>query len=284
MNELDYAVIIELYNKKIITSVANDFFISQPALTKRLKKIEEEYGTTLFNRSKKGITFTEHGKLLYEYCKKNLENKEELIKAFADTKQTNKVLELGCSTAFALCKLPSLIKDFSCKHADTEILIHSEPSYKIYQQLLNGDLDIAIIRDEYAWEGIKIKLTEEPVCLIYNKKISHEELNNIPAITYTSSPTLEKKMFKWIRENDISLASGTYKTNDISSAYNLVKKGVGWSIMPAIIFDDFDGYIESLTLNNEDYIRSTYLYYNIDCENHKSSCDFINYIVRYFNR
>ncbi len=282
MDEFDYTIIVDLYNKKIITTVANDLYVSQPALTKRLKKIEEECGTTLFNRTKKGVTFTEHGKLLYEYCKKNLENKEELFKAFASTKQTKKILELGCSTAFALCKLPKLIEDFTAKYKDSELHIHSEPSYKIYQQLLDGELDIAILREDYAWDGVKIKLTDEPVCLIYNKKVSHQELSNIPAITYTSSPTLQKKMDKWIKENNITLANGTYSTNDIASAYDLVKKGVGWTIMPSIIFDDFNGYIEKLTVNNEAYIRSTYLYYNIDCENYKSSSNFINFIVNQY--
>ncbi len=282
MDEFDYQIIVELYNKKIITTVANDFYVSQPALTKRLKKIEEECGTTLFNRTKKGVTFTEHGKLLYEYCKKNLENKEELFKAFSDTKQTNKTLEIGCSTAFALCKLPKLIDEFTIKHKDSELHIHSEQSYKIYQQLLNGDLDIAIIRDDYAWEGAKIKIAEEPVCLIYNKEVSHKDLSNIPAITYTSSPNLEKKMNKWMKENNVTLANGTYSTNDITSAYNLVKQGVGWSIMPSIIFDDFDGYIEELTVNNEDYTRVTYLYYNRECENYKNSADFINFVLNQY--
>ncbi len=282
MDEFDYTIVVDLYNKKIITTVANDLYVSQPALTKRLKKIEEECGTKLFNRTKKGVTFTEHGNLLYEYCKKNLENKEELFKAFADTKQTNKILEIGCSTAFALCKLPRLINEFTSKHKGTELHINSEPSYKVYQQLIDREIDIAIIREDYAWDGVKIKLAEEPVCLIYNKEITHEELNNIPAVTYISSPTLQKKMDKWIKENNISLASGTYSTNDIASAYDLVKKGVGWSIMPAIIFDDFDGYIEKLTVNSEDYIRETYLYYNIECENYKNSSDFINFIINQY--
>ncbi len=279
MDEFDYNIVVELYTKKTITTVANDLYVSQPALTKRLKKIEEECGTKLFNRTKKGVTFTEHGKLLYEYSKKNLENKEELFKAFAETKQTNKVLEIGCSTAFALCKLPKLINEFTGKYKDSELHINSEPSYKVYKQLIEREIDIAIIREDYPWDGMKIKLTDEPVCLIYNKKVSLKELNDIPAVTYISSPTLQKKMDKWIKENNISLASGTYNTNDIASAYDLVKKGVGWSIMPSIIFDDFDGYIEKLKVNNEDYTRSTYLYYNIECENYKNSANFINFII-----
>ncbi len=282
MDEFDYTIIVELYNKKIITTVANDLYVSQPALTKRLKKIEEECGTKLFNRTKKGVTFTEHGKLLYEYCKKNLENKNELFRAFAETKQANKVLEIGCSTAFALCTLPKLINEFTSKYKDSELHINSEPSYKVYQQLINGELDIAIIREDYAWDGVKIKLSEEPVCLIYNKKVTLEELNNIPAVTYISSPTLQKKMDMWIKENNISLANGTYNTNDIASAYNLVKRGVGWSIMPSIIFDDFDGYIEKLVVNNVQYTRETYLYYKIDCENYENSSNFINFMINHF--
>ncbi len=282
MDEFDYIMVVELFNKKTITTVANELYVSQPALTKRLNKIEEELGTTLFNRTKKGVTFTENGKLLYDYCKKNLENRENFLKALAETKAANKVLEIGCSTAFTLCKLPQLIDEFKSKYKDTELHIHSEHSHKIFEQLLNGELDLAIIREEYTWEGARIKLAEEPVCLVYNRKVSREDLSNIPAITYSTSPTLEKKMLKWMKENNVTLANGTYSTNDIISAFNLVKMGVGWSIMPSIIFDDFDGYIEKLTLNNEPYTRDTFLYYNIDCENYKSSSNFINFVINQF--
>ncbi len=283
MNEFDYTIITELYDKKIITTVANNLFISQPALTKRLNKIESELGRTLFNRTKKGVTFTQYGELVYEYCKANLYNKEELIKALNTNDKMNKILELGCSTAFALYKLPDILNEFSKEYTDTEILVNSQPSYDTYQYLLKGDINIAIIREDYPWEGKKIKLCEEPVCLICNKEVALNSLNTIPAITYKSSPTLERKMLNWIKENNISLASGTYKTNDIASAYNLVKKGIGWSIIPSIALKDFSGYVKPLTINGENYVRSTYLYYNIECENCNISSQFIKFIYKKFS-
>ncbi len=269
----------QLYDKKIITTVANDLFISQPALTKRLKKIENEFGVILFNRTKKGVEFTQYGKLVYDYCKKNINNKEELLKKLNNIKDENKALQLGCATSFTLYALPEILNQFFYKHKDIEVIINSSTSYNIYQKLLNKEMNVAIIREDYEWEGKKIKLFDEPVCLIYNEEISLSELNNIPAITYKSSPTLENKMKKWIKENNISLASGTYKTNDITSAYNLVNKGVGWSIMSSIALKNFTGYVKPLNISGEKYARTTYLYYSNDYKKCEKLSKFINFIT-----
>ncbi len=78
MDDFDYTIIKSLYEDNVITNVAKNLFISQPALTKRLNKIEKELETQLFIRGKKGVSFTESGLLVYDYCKRHLENKEQL--------------------------------------------------------------------------------------------------------------------------------------------------------------------------------------------------------------
>lgn len=45
MNEQDYQLLIDLYETKNITKVADQHFLTQPALTKRLRRIEEELGS-----------------------------------------------------------------------------------------------------------------------------------------------------------------------------------------------------------------------------------------------
>ena len=57
MNEQDYQLLIDLYETKNITKVADQHFLTQPALTKRLRRIEEELGSVLLVRSRKGVVF-----------------------------------------------------------------------------------------------------------------------------------------------------------------------------------------------------------------------------------
>ncbi|WP_406542465.1 LysR family transcriptional regulator [Clostridium ljungdahlii] len=53
MDEKDYKLILTLYKLKNITKTSEKLFITQPALTKRIKKIEKDLGTDLLIRSKK---------------------------------------------------------------------------------------------------------------------------------------------------------------------------------------------------------------------------------------
>ncbi len=282
MDEFDYEIIKSLYEEKVITTVAKNLYTSQPALTKRLKKIENDFGTTLFIRTKKGISFTENGLYLYEYCKKNLENKDELLQQLNDNKKVSITLKIGCSSAYALYELPEILNDFRKKFKNVEFLIDSKQSYENYLDLQNKNLDIAILRENYDWDGKKIKLMDEPVCLAYNKKVKISELNNLPLIDYASSPSLEKKMEKWLEENNISKDIALLKTNNIESAAKLVQNGVGWSILSSICLKNFEGYTEKLTLNNAEYTRSTYLYYSPNCENSIVSTQFIKYLLSHY--
>ncbi len=283
MDEFDYKLIKSLFEDKIITNVAKNLFVSQPALTKRLIKIEEEFGAQLFIRSKKGITFTESGLLVYDYCKRNLEFKEQLTRKINNINQKHITLKIGCTTAYALYELPQLIGDFCKNHTNIEFLIEAKTSYKNYLDLTNKVINIALIRDDYIWDGKKVKLTEEPVYLVYNKKIEYNNLSEIPLIIYSTSPSLDNIMHRWLEQNGISKDIAIIKTNNALTACKLVENGIGWSIMPLLYLKNFEGYMEELFVDKENYTRTTYLYYSNECEKDIVSKEFIDFIKKYYN-
>ena len=57
-----------------ISKAANALYISQPAITKCIKKLESELELTLFNRTPKGVTLTENGKIFFEFIKNGVES------------------------------------------------------------------------------------------------------------------------------------------------------------------------------------------------------------------
>ncbi len=64
MDQKDWHLIDELYKNKNITKTAEKLFVSQPSLSYRLKRIEQELGVSLFFKTKKGIGFTSEGDYL----------------------------------------------------------------------------------------------------------------------------------------------------------------------------------------------------------------------------
>ena len=61
MGHRDWEMLVRLYKWKSITKTAEELFMTQPALTKRLKQIEEEFGISIALRSSQGLIFTPKG-------------------------------------------------------------------------------------------------------------------------------------------------------------------------------------------------------------------------------
>ena len=59
-----------------ITKASNELFISQPAVTKQIKKLEELLGCDLFIRTKKGLILTDSGKMIYSDIKNAIKSFE----------------------------------------------------------------------------------------------------------------------------------------------------------------------------------------------------------------
>lgn len=78
MNEKDYELLLDLSESKNITKTAQRLYMTQPAITKRIQKMEEELQCTLFLRSKKGIQFTPAGEQILPYASEILKNSQAL--------------------------------------------------------------------------------------------------------------------------------------------------------------------------------------------------------------
>lgn len=69
-----YRVFYYVAKEKSITGAAKRLYISQPAISKSLKKLEEELHVNLFLRNLNGVELTDEGKILFNYVDKALKN------------------------------------------------------------------------------------------------------------------------------------------------------------------------------------------------------------------
>ncbi|MEG0803504.1 MAG: LysR family transcriptional regulator, partial [Pygmaiobacter sp.] len=79
MDNRDFQILIDLYECKNITKVAQQHFISQPAMTKRLQKIEEALGAELLLRSPKGVIFTPVGEAVIPFCRTMIQQSHAML-------------------------------------------------------------------------------------------------------------------------------------------------------------------------------------------------------------
>ncbi|ODA40598.1 LysR family transcriptional regulator [Desulfosporosinus sp. BG] len=129
-----------------LSEAAQMLYISQPAISKSIKKLEALTGCTLFIRNSKGVTLTTEGQILYDYVKsafETLHNGEMMLEKLK--KRTEGIVKVGMSNT--LCRyffLPHL-EAFHYQYPGIHIQIINRPSPDTLKLLEQGQLDFGII-------------------------------------------------------------------------------------------------------------------------------------------
>ncbi len=129
-----------------ISRAAEMNYISQPAISKAITKMEESLGTALFIRNHRGVTLTDEGKVMYEQLKAAF----DLIKAGEDAvKRINELgigrLRFGASSVLCKFMLLPYLKDFIEENPHIKITIECQSSSRVHKLLLDGKIDIALM-------------------------------------------------------------------------------------------------------------------------------------------
>lgn len=279
MDEKDFELLLLLYAEKNITKTSEKLYISQPALTYKIKKLEKELGIPIIIRSKKGVVFTPQGEKLIYHVKKikvNMQNMRDDICAAG--KDIQGILRLGISSIYAHYELPYLLKGFLDKYPKVEVSIQANQSSRILKLLQSDKVSAGIIRGDYNWADEKVVLSVEPLCLAYNKKISFQALCDIPYIKYETDPNLQFQIDQWWNERYMFEPNVGITTDSIDTCLELVKVGLGWSILPYMGLKSYNGYTEKLYWNDgTPFTRKTSIFYKKEYLNLLPLQKFIEY-------
>lgn len=264
MDERDFEILSALNKTRNITKAAESQYLSQSSFSKRIAAIEDDLGITLILRSRQGVHFTPEGEEVLERtmeAAKQLELMRENIAARKD--YVCGTLNAGISINYSLFRLPDILTSYRHQYPHVNTQIVTDHSKKLFLEILEGNIDVAIIRGEYPWKGNKILLERENLCLICSEKDKDKPLNDIPYIGRKTDATFERELGQWLRENNIRTEKNGIYVDNIITCVKIVSKGLGWAIVPEICLDDFTGHVRPLTFNNgEPFVRSTYLMYS----------------------
>lgn len=136
-------------NRLSFTKAANELNISQPAVTKHIKEIENQLNTKLFDRKGTTIQLTESGKILFVYAEKNRQLYRDLEFAISQLNKAEKgKLKIGASTTIAQYILPEILAKFNSYYKDINIELVTHNSEDISTLLKNGQIDLGIVEGE----------------------------------------------------------------------------------------------------------------------------------------
>lgn len=128
-----------------ISKAADALYISQPAITKTIKKLETELGIALFNRNPKGVTLTENGKVFYDFIKSGVEsfmNGEHKLTSLKNLETG--IIKIGASTTVTKYFLLPYIETFHNMFPNIDISITNHLTDNLISNLKKGGLDVVI--------------------------------------------------------------------------------------------------------------------------------------------
>jgi DNA-binding transcriptional LysR family regulator len=168
--------------KLSFSEAAEELFLTQPAVTFQIKKLEKHYGTPLFYRRKNRVTLTEAGETLFQHAKKILACYDEADRALS---QFSGILQgrlvVGASTTMGEYILPKVLGDFKACHPKIEPLLEIGNSDRILNGVTSGYLDLGIFAEN-----------------VQNRELHQEKIleDDLVLITPSGHPLSRKKEVK----------------------------------------------------------------------------------------
>lgn len=158
MNFTDLKYIIELEKYSSISVASKKLYVAQSNLSRAIKKIENEFGIVIFERSPKGITTTREGHRFINQAKEILYQVNTLTETYSDLSDNSVKLRISIPRASYISEVFSdYIKTFN-KEDNLKIHYQEANSMKTIQNILDFNYDIGIIRYNSFHEGYYLSL------------------------------------------------------------------------------------------------------------------------------
>mgnify|MGYP001809792073 CR=1 FL=1 len=202
--------------EKNFTKAAQVLHLSQPSVTKQIKRLEKNLDILLINRENNQISLTENGKVFLQYSERILALCEESCRALIDLKNGDRGnLTVGASQTIGTYLMPRVLALFAQNYPQIDLKVQVNGTRLIAKNVVNSEIDIAVVGGEIPYK-LKKNLTikdfvEDELSLIISKshpfakkkKIHKENLYYLNFITLNSNSTIRKYIDNILIQNGI---------------------------------------------------------------------------------
>ena len=239
LNELRY--IVAVAQERSFGRAAAKCFVSQPALSVAIQKLEDELEAPLFERGKSEVTITPVGERIVEQAQRVLEEAARIREiAQAGRNQLVGVLRLGVIFTVAPYLLPDLIPALHERAPQMPLEIEENITESLESALKTGRIDAAIVALPFAPPGVVTAfLYEEPFQVVVpqghkwskRKSVHPDELAGEHTILLNVGHCFRDQVLDTCPELNRADAKVT-RTNSLETVRNMVASGLGISVLP----------------------------------------------------
>lgn len=234
---------IAVAEQQSFSRAAEQLYLTQPAVSKRVAQLEGDLDVALFDRIGRRISLTQAGRTLLPRARRLLNDALEIRRALADLSgDVSGRLVMGTSHHIGLHRLPEPLKYFTHHYPEVELDIHFMDSETACHAVEIGDLELAIVtlppeplphlKTQPIWEDPLVAMVSTDHPLGNRRQVSMRALLSHAAVLPSSNTYTRGILERAVREAGLTL-NISMETNYLETLRMLAEAGLGWSLLPA---------------------------------------------------
>lgn len=244
-DKLDY--VLTIAEEKNLTKASKRLYVSQPALTAYLNKLETDLGVRLFDRTKSPITLTAAGEYYIREMKKIASTEQQIRSTLKVIDEPTHTLLIGTGQVRGYNWLPSILPPFCEKHPDVNVTAIQATENYLVEQIAHSKLDLVFGAYTVPINGlVDVPLTTDSIVFVAHRKFGivpqefrrhmnsmnpyfledSSVLNGLPFISPEVSNGLWSAYEQLMTTHDLH-PSRCIAVNNLMTGFELAKEGLG---------------------------------------------------------
>jgi DNA-binding transcriptional LysR family regulator len=236
---------VEVARSGNVSRAAQALFLTQPAVTARLKSLESDLGAELFVRSARGMKLTDAGRAFLPYAQRTLGLVSEGRQVIADLREgATGELVIGAAPAVSTYLLPTILKTFRATHPNVRLGVRTGHTEEVLEMVLRQEVNIGIGRPVRHPEVELIPVFEDELLLVVSRrhpfaartKVRMDELASDRLILFDRASSYHELTSALFREAGVVPAS-VLELDNVEAAKKMVQQGLGVALLPRMALE-----------------------------------------------
>lgn len=258
-----FSALSETLNFTRAAEVAN---ISQPALTRAIKKLEDELGGPLFHRERGRTHLSELGQMMRPYFQSIQDSSQQaktVAKKFKNLERAR--LKIGVMCTIGPATISSFLMRFCGTHPQIEVDLVDMKAARLSEMLVEGELEVALFASPNELDGHfhGLPLFEERFVLVVPPSHRLAKMDTVPCKELDGEPYVNRANCEYNDVVNDELAGKGIRMRKVFSSerddwvLGMIKAGMGFGFFPEYSITDKD--VEVRSIVEPEYVRTTQL-------------------------
>ena len=224
-----------------IGKAAMQLNLTQPAVTTRIRNLEESLSTPLFDRVNAGLKLTKRGEMLLSYAEQFLHLVELVERDVIDPEGLTGRIRLGVSETIAQSWLPEFIQRLNEEYPSLEVEINVDISSALRDGLLEREIDLAVLLgpiSEFSVDNIDVSNFDLGWYTSIKHDVDEEKLFKRPIATYSRS-TKPYRELKSLLHEKVGPSVKIFPSSSLSACFRLVETGLCVAALPKALAKEY---------------------------------------------